>query len=77
MADAKYQSLDHELAVVGYLSLSKALKWLKMYHPQVAVSYPTALRMVEKGQISAIRIGAQYRMTRQELERFAVHGNSE
>ena len=77
MAGKKYQSLDHELASVGYLSLVKAIKWLKAYYPEAAISYPTALRMVDRGQLTAIRIGSQYRMTRKELERFAVHGNSE
>lgn len=77
MAGTKYQSLDHELASTGFLSLVKAIKWLKSYHPTSAISYPTALRMVERGQLVAIKIGAQYRITRAELERFAVHGNSE
>ena len=77
MADVKYQSLDHELASVGYLSLTKAILWLKRYHPEAAISYPTALRMVERKQLDVMRIGSQYRVTRRELERFVLHGNRE
>lgn len=70
-----YVSLDHELHSSGYLSLSKAIRWLKMYQPAAAISYPTALKLIKNNQIMAIRIGDMHRISREELDRFVKYGN--
>lgn len=74
---AEYESLDHELASKGYLSLRKALEWFKIYHPSVAISYPTALKLIRDEKLVSIKVGKMHRFTRLELERFAAHGNRE
>lgn len=73
----KFESLDHELNSTGYLSLSKAVKWLKEYRRASSVSYPTALRLIKQEKLKAIRIGNIWRIYKNELDRFVAHGNRE
>ena len=76
MARRKYESLDHELQSVGYLTLAKTIKWLKAYHPKASISYPTALRMIDDNRLLSVKIGGQHRLNIQELRRFVEHGNA-
>ena len=70
----RYHSLDHELASRGWLSLNKALQWLKEYHPASTISYPTALKMISAGKINAERVGSTWRLSKRELDGLAAHG---
>lgn len=73
----QYVSLDHELNSSGYLSLNKALAWLKQYHPVASISYPTALKLLKDNRIMSIRIGDMHRISREELMRFVKYGNAD
>ena len=77
MTKRTYESLSHELQSVGYLSLNKTLQFLKENYPSKAVSYPTALRLLENGHLKAVRIGSSWRLDQREINRFIEHGNRE
>lgn len=75
MTKRTYISLGHELQSVGYLSLNKAVQYLKENYPNKAISYPTALRLLDNGHLRAVRVGKMHRIEKQELDRFVEHGN--
>lgn len=58
-----------------HFTLKTFCTYLKENYPVSFVSYPVALRLVKEGKIKAIKIGAQYRITYDEMLRFAHHGN--
>ena len=70
-------SLERELETRGYLSLNKFVKYLKLHHPVAAVSYPTALKLVEERKLRATMVGSQYRVSQTEAERWVTEGNWE
>jgi hypothetical protein len=76
VARIKYESLAHELQARGFLTLSKAINWLRAYHPESAISYPTALRMIAAEKLLSVKVGGQHRLSGRELARFVEHGNS-
>lgn len=53
----------------GYVSLNKFAKIID-------VSYPTAHRMYENGQIKAVRVGGIIRVYTDEVRRFLNEGNA-
>ena len=61
----------------GYLTLTKFVEYLRENHIGMYVSYPTALRLVHEGKIKARKVGGQYRITREEIERWVEHGERE
>ena len=70
-------NLRTELDRKGFLSLNKFLKFLKEFHPAASVSYPTALRLIRKGQLRAYPVGSSYRVTKDEANRWVREGNWE
>lgn len=57
------------------LSLGNAVLYLKENYPDVAISYPTALKYIRLGYLRAIRVGKTYKIGLDELNRFATQGN--
>jgi excisionase family DNA binding protein len=51
--------------------------WVSMHEfaQLIGVSYPTIMRMRESGNFSYIRVGEQYRVYLEEVERFLREGN--
>lgn len=70
-------SLERKLERDGYLSLNQFVKYLKDYHPEAGMSYPTARRLIHDGKLRAIKQGNQYRVRRAEVERWVAEGNFE
>lgn len=70
MVRKTFLSLDHELQVVGYLSLTKSLQWLKQYHPHKKISYPTALKLIQEGKLCTMKDHYKHQLTRQMLEAY-------
>lgn len=71
------KTLVYQLESRGYLSLNKFVQYLKENHPGAYISYPTALKAVELGQLRARKVGSQYRITQTEAERWIAEGNWE
>ena len=59
----------------GWLSLNGFVKYLKENHPQHQVSYPTVLRMVDKGFLRVVTVGQTKRVYREEITRYLAEGN--
>ncbi len=54
----------------GWVSLNQFAKL-------IGVSYPTALKMREKGQVVAIHVGSTWRIYTSEVRRFMTEGNAD
>ncbi len=52
-------------------------KWLSLNRFGVLIgkSYPVVLKMVNKGQVKAIRVGGRWRIYEEEVRRFLQEGN--
>lgn len=49
---------------------------LRQFATLAGVSYPTALRLAEKGEVKTVRVGAIRRVNADELHRFLKEGNA-
>lgn len=70
-------ALNRELETRGYLSLNKFVKYLKEFHPEASISYPTALKLVGEGKLKATMLGSHYRVSETEAKRWILEGNWE
>lgn len=68
-------SWAEEIHDKGYLSANKFVKFLKETCPEKAISYPTLLRMVDKGAIKVTRVGQVLRIDKFEISRYIAEGN--
>lgn len=66
MSQAK---LIQELSLRGYVSLNKFAKI-------IGVAYPTAVRLVKRGDVLAVRVGGINRVYADEIQRFMEEGNA-
>lgn len=69
--------MDEETHRVRAIASLANRKWvsLKQLARIIGVSYPTALRMRDRGDVRAIKVGGHFRVYEDELVRFLVHGN--
>ena len=56
------------------MSNGKKLLSLQTVALALGVSYITAYRLVNRGEIHAVRIGAKWKVTQEELDRLIVEG---
>jgi len=56
------------------MSNSKKLLSLQTVALALGISYITAYRLVNSGQIHAVRIGAKWKVTQEELDRCVMEG---
>lgn len=59
----------------GWLSLRSFVIYLKQYHPERYISYPTATRLLNKKRLRCIKVGETFRIYRDEIERYLKEGN--
>lgn len=60
---------------MAMLSLTGFVNHLRDNFPTMAISYPTALKLVKAGSIRSIRVGGVYKISTDEAKRFASQGN--
>lgn len=58
----------------GYLTISSMVLYLAEHHPTKAVSYPTLKRYIEKGYLRYVKVGGQYRLTKESIDHFVQYG---
>lgn len=68
-------NLQRQLEDNGYLSLNKFVAYLKEYHPEAYISYPTAAKLVKEGKLKGFAVGRSYRISRVEVMRWVSEGN--
>ena len=57
------------------MSLREAAQFIPGRDAGRPISYPTVLRLVDKGHLRAVQVGSIKRITLDELNRFLRHGN--
>lgn len=65
------QTAFAQLSSKGWVSLNQFAKL-----PGVEVSYPTALKMRDRGDVRGLMVGGVYRIYAKEVNRFLRHGNA-
>lgn len=58
----------------GYLTIGSLVTYLGQYHPTKAVSYPTLKRFIDKGYFAYVKVGGQYRLTKESIDFYVKHG---
>ena len=57
------------LASRGWVSLAQ-------FATLIGISYPTALKMLKRGDVTAVPVGGTYRVYSDEIERYQREGNT-
>lgn len=58
----------------GYLTVAGTVMYLAEHHPSKAVSYPTLKRYIAKGYLKYVKVGGQYRLTKESIDHYVEHG---
>lgn len=61
----------------GYLTISSMVLYLSQHHPTKSVSYPTLKRYIAKGYLHYVKVGGQYRLTKESIDRYVEHGTDQ
>ncbi len=67
-------SLQDLLDRQGFLTINALVKYLKQYHPDKAVTYPTIQRWTERGILQYYKYGGQYRVKKESIDKLVKYG---